>query len=211
MDDVQSTFSSPLVENRLLDLFSNVTQYSSKMGFTFAPLISASGKFIYKFVIIKGGSERSAKKYNFPSDFKVLYSTKTGWMNEKLMLTVLEYISIYTMNRRCTLIVDHYGSHLTNDVKKLCEEKNIHLVIVPKQQTGSLQPLDVGIFGPLKSKSKHVQKEIYHSMFLYPNNEMNLLNWHSLSVWRLVRSLEGISSDCIKSAFNKILTIDTNT
>jgi hypothetical protein len=47
------------------------------------------------------------------------------------------------------LIFDGHGSHLTEEIHALALENNIHLLCLPAHTTHKLQPLDVGIFGPL--------------------------------------------------------------
>lgn len=47
------------------------------------------------------------------------------------------------------LIFDGHGSHLTEEIHQLALSHNIHLFCLPAHTTHKLQPLDVGIFGPL--------------------------------------------------------------
>ena len=47
------------------------------------------------------------------------------------------------------LIFDGHGSHLTEEIHELALTHNIHLFCLPAHTTHKLQPLDVGIFGPL--------------------------------------------------------------
>ncbi|KLO08249.1 DDE-domain-containing protein, partial [Schizopora paradoxa] len=48
------------------------------------------------------------------------------------------------------LILDGHGSHLTDEMVELAIKNNIHLLCLPPHCTHKLQPLDVGIFGPLQ-------------------------------------------------------------
>jgi hypothetical protein len=48
------------------------------------------------------------------------------------------------------LIADGHASHITANMIALCMENNIDLLILPPHCSHLLQPLDVGVFGPLK-------------------------------------------------------------
>ncbi|MBS1736810.1 MAG: hypothetical protein JSS98_09455 [Bacteroidetes bacterium] len=84
--------------------------------------------------------------------------TKDGWVNEQIMLVILENIHKHSKDKNSTLILDQYSSHITEKIKDESKKKNIHLIYVPVGQTGKFQPLDVGINGPLKSSAKRLWK-----------------------------------------------------
>jgi hypothetical protein len=48
------------------------------------------------------------------------------------------------------LICDGYDSHITAEFIAYCMDNNILLMILPPYSSHLTQPLDVGIFGPLK-------------------------------------------------------------
>jgi len=48
------------------------------------------------------------------------------------------------------LIYDGHGSHTTSRMVELALANNIHLFCLPPHTTHKLQPLDVGVFGPLQ-------------------------------------------------------------
>lgn len=48
------------------------------------------------------------------------------------------------------LIGDNLASHLTVDVIDTCREHQIEFVCLPAHSTHAMQPLDVGVFGPMK-------------------------------------------------------------
>jgi hypothetical protein len=66
------------------------------------------------------------------------------------------------------IIGDNLSSHLSPAVIDACRENNIAFVCLPANSTDKLQPLDVGVFGPLKAawrsvltvyKQKHPNQE----------------------------------------------------
>jgi hypothetical protein len=50
------------------------------------------------------------------------------------------------------LICDGHGSHVTASFVKFCMDSNIEVVLLPPHSSHLTQPLDVGIFSPLKQK-----------------------------------------------------------
>ena len=48
------------------------------------------------------------------------------------------------------LIMDSHGSHITGKLIAACISRSIDLLIMPPHCSHMLQPLDVGVFGPLK-------------------------------------------------------------
>jgi hypothetical protein len=50
------------------------------------------------------------------------------------------------------LILDGHGSHETLPFLEEAVRNNIHILMLPAHTTHKTQPLDVGCFGPLKSK-----------------------------------------------------------
>src|SRR5436305_4301491 len=66
-----------------------------------------------------------------------------------------------TENLPRVLICDGHDNHLTGDFIKYCMENNIKLLILPAHSSHFTQPLDIGIFSPLKEYlSQAVQKYV---------------------------------------------------
>jgi hypothetical protein len=53
-------------------------------------------------------------------------------------------------NRPRLLFMDGHYSHITGDIIALCMENDINLLILPPHCSHPLQPLDIGVYGPLK-------------------------------------------------------------
>jgi hypothetical protein len=90
----------------------------------------------------------------FPGNWKIALSD-TGWTNDELGLYwVKEVFDPNTRNRAVgqyrLLILDSHGSHNTPEFDQYCKENNIVLLCMPAHSSHLLQPLDVGIFSPLK-------------------------------------------------------------
>jgi hypothetical protein len=56
-----------------------------------------------------------------------------------------------TSGKPVLLIFDGHGSHITDEMIELAVNNNIELLCLPAHTTHKLQPLDVGVFGPLQT------------------------------------------------------------
>jgi len=57
------------------------------------------------------------------------------------------------------LLGDNLASHLSLDVINKCRDANIEFVCLPAHSTDKMQPLDVGLFGPMKGWWKKLLRE----------------------------------------------------
>ena len=94
-----------------------------------------------------------------------MYSVSdSGWMEaanfkqwfEKLFLLAVKHL---TAKAPVVLIFDGHHSHISLELIELAKKNSIHLLCLPPHSTHLLQPLDVGVFGPVKSTWKKVLKE----------------------------------------------------
>ena len=122
--------------------------------------VSATGRVLPPLVIFKGTS-----KFNeawLPSGMRredadirgwAWWASASGWSNAFLGLRWLQDVfqpSTSTTERRL-LIVDGHGSHVTPDFIGFCIDHLIDLMILPAHTSHVTQPLDVAVFGPLKT------------------------------------------------------------
>lgn len=84
--------------------------------------------------------------------------TENGWTNDFVCSIWFEKAFIpFIVQRNSSgkpmlLILDGHGSHLTDRMIELAIEYSIHLFCLPPHTTHRLQPLDVGVFGPLQRR-----------------------------------------------------------
>lgn len=130
---------------------------NEKQGFTVIFCINADGTFMKPIMIKKGKTLRCLTKVDTQDKMQKCFSNN-GWVNCGIMIELLKNIYDVTKGLYAVLILDMYPTHVDDFVTKDAAEKNITLVYVPAGLTGSLQPLDVGINGPLKAKSKKIFK-----------------------------------------------------
>ena len=91
----------------------------------------------------------------------ILHSS-SGWTDEAVMLGYLDWLRATvhsSVHQRIVLILDNFAAHSTQAVRAKARALGIELEFVPANGTGSYQPLDRKIYGPLKRKggSKWVQ------------------------------------------------------
>ena len=92
--------------------------------------------------------------YIFPDDWHVT-CTPNHWSNEDKMKEYIEFIIPYVDRKRKELklssdqpalaIFDVFKGQQTEDVTKLLDENNIHVVSVPANCTDHLQPMDLSV------------------------------------------------------------------
>ena len=89
-------------------------------------------------------------------------SPTSGWMTGSLFIKTLEHVKKYT---RCTkenkilILLDNHETHCTLDAVNFCRENGIELLTFPPHCTHRMQPLDVSVMGPFKTKLAIKQNE----------------------------------------------------
>ena len=121
--------------------------------------VAADGTVLPPMLIYKGqGQYAQWHKYLNEEDADTVfcYSPK-GWTSQILGLDYLKLLfdpctrKKLKGNEKRLLIADGHNSHFSLDFLTYCEENRIELFCLPAHTTHILQPLDVGLFGPLQS------------------------------------------------------------
>jgi hypothetical protein len=135
------------------------TNKSEKDSYSLLPTITASGKQLNLGWINKGKTDIAINKMSLPKGI-ISYTSPSGWTNEHVMCKYINDIIIpYTKKRECALIVDSYGAHFTDKVKQLANDNSIQLIMVPKGQTATLQPLDISFNSHMKQYCQNLYLE----------------------------------------------------
>ena len=79
-----------------------------------------------------------------------------GWMTQELFNGWLEklFARYIPPERPVYLLLDGHATHIDVNTSKFCREKNILLYCLPAHSSQITQPLDVGLFSPLKQEWK---------------------------------------------------------
>lgn len=107
------------------------------------------------FIIGKGESLEDAQE-NLGQIFDNNYLTfsSKSYMNSECFVQYLNFLrKQYDDNRKIHLILDSYSSHTSKLSIETAKKLNIDLYFIPSHFTDVLQPLDIAIFAPLKSKA----------------------------------------------------------
>ena len=88
----------------------------------------------------------------------------SGWMEDANFANWLEkmYVPAVTHLLRTgpvVLFVDGHHSHISLQVIRAARSKSIHMLCLPPHVTHIMQPMDVGVYGPVKKVWKTILKE----------------------------------------------------
>lgn len=113
---------------------------------------SASGKLLPPYVVYKSKNFYPAWEKGGPKGAHYT-CTKSGWFDhfcfeDWFIKVFLPFVR--RLEGKKVLIGDNLSSHISLTVIGLCKENNIEFVCLPPNATDKMQPLDVGLFAPLK-------------------------------------------------------------
>ena len=117
-----------------------------------------------------------------------------SWFNKTHLIKYInDTIIPYTQNRSSLLIIDNATYHRDNEIKQLCTNNHIELMYIPDRCTDSCQPLDMGIFGPVKMQcnaefKKHAAGVVESHRKLSMKYEAFVKAWRHLSKQSIVDS-----------------------
>ena len=140
------------------------TEFLNRYNVTTFPCIAADGTKLPLCAVIKGKTDRCLLKITKDASAAVrrvrLYTSVKGWMNTEIMLKWLEdVVHPYTHGEPSALLLDRYPSHWRPEVQALAERLHIRLIEVPGGMTSTLQPLDVGVNGPMLKARQRIWLE----------------------------------------------------
>ena len=107
------------------------------------------------FIIVKAKSPEEAedKICEMIDRNQFTFSVKS-YMNTECFIQYLQFLrDQYPESQKINLIIDQYSSHLSKLAQETAQNLNIELFYIPGHYTDILQPLDIAIFAPLKSKA----------------------------------------------------------
>lgn len=79
--------------------------------------------------------------------------TKKGWMDASIFEKFLDHFHRYAVEERpVLLLIDSVSSHISITAFELASKRGIELYRLVANATHLMQPLDVGVFGPLKQR-----------------------------------------------------------
>ena len=175
---------------------------------TLVEAVSANGFLFPTFLITKGKVHTYGQYGNVKEDDKNVRFGKSpkGWTDEKLGYYWLTEIynpcsleNAWRLGRvddKWLLILDGHSSHVNLQFSEFCDRHNIICFCLPAHSTHLLQPLDVGLFGPLQ---RHDGKAVenYHN-----TTNIGISHCNCLPLYKEAR-VKAYTEQNIKSAFWK--------
>lgn len=146
----------------------NVAQDASRELITVVETVSVGGLVLPPWVIYKGKGHYMGWHQETNDANAVFAYSNNGWTDNNMGLRWLrEHFDVYSSKisgtRPRLLVMDGHGSHLTYEFCSYALSHNIYLICLPAHSTHLLQPLDVGLFGPLqhyygKAADNHIRE-----------------------------------------------------
>jgi hypothetical protein len=123
---------------------------------------SADGVRLPPYIIYKGVNLYARWTEGGPAGARYGMS-KSGWMEGDNILDWFGSAFVPAVVHLLTsgpvvLFVDGHHSHLSLSLVKMAYGKGVHIFCLPPHTTHILQPLDVGVYGPLKQTWKRILK-----------------------------------------------------
>ena len=136
---------------------------AGKLQYSVLFVASADGERYPPCVIFKGaGALQSTWVQNGPTG--ALYGvTESGWMQDYIFEKWLNAFvnQVKHIEKPILVIFDGHGSHLTYNVTRTARKHDIILLCLPPNTSHALQPLDVGVFGPMKKAWRDILRTWY--------------------------------------------------
>ena len=138
-----------------LEMLATIVQDGSREWATLIECVSMDGFALAPQYIFKGKLIMKEWARNIRTPETVVSVSPNGWTDNELCVGWFADCFEPQSSIRCgeddyrLLFVDGHGSHVAMEVLTFCEERKIILLCLPAHATHLLQPLDVGVFGPL--------------------------------------------------------------
>jgi hypothetical protein len=148
---------------------SYIAQPGRQEWVTVIECISASGASIPPYVIFKGENLISSWIPNPPPTGWTFTTNSSGWTNNFHKSQWIEHFDLHTRivldspDDYRLLLCDGHESHVSAAVVTYCLCNQIVLILLPPHSSHLLQPLDVGIFPPLKMAIAQRQTRLFRS------------------------------------------------
>ncbi|XP_043461954.1 tigger transposable element-derived protein 1-like [Leptopilina heterotoma] len=164
---------------------------------TLTMAVSAAGEKIPPFFVFPRVNMKDKFLLHSNEDAKGV-ANGSGWQTANTFCKFLLHFkqhAIKASTKRTLLILDNHESHMTIEALEFCKQNNIDLLTLPPHTSHKLQPLDRGVFGPLKS---YYANQCNAWMFNHPSVPIAIENVAELATEPI---LKGASSVNIISGF----------
>ena len=144
-----------------------------KTMFTTMFCCNAAGDLLPPYVVYKGTPDiiQSTWVKGGPTD--TAYSvSRSGWMEDYVLeswfkMRFVKWLDLKEIQRPVMLIFDGHGSHITYHMAQIAQENGVCLYCLPPHTSSKLQPLDVGVYAPLKKWWRSILDNFYSESRLH--------------------------------------------
>jgi hypothetical protein len=115
--------------------------------------ISASGVFLPPMLVFPRKNFNNRLLYGAPPG-TVGSASPSGWINTEIYLSWLKHFVQYSgakPENKVLLVLDNHQSHISIQAWEYCRANGIVVVSLPPHCSHKCQPLDISVFGPLKT------------------------------------------------------------
>ena len=127
---------------------------------TLIECISSRGSILPAYIIFQGAQIQQAWYAAITDEKTTIRVSPNGWTDREIALHWLKEVfhpqTSRTQGVYRLLIVDGHDSHITMEFMEFCDQNKIVPLCLPPHSTHLLQPLDVGVFGPLSKAYKQL-------------------------------------------------------
>ena len=123
---------------------------------------SADGKMLPPYVVYKAKNLYESWCQGGPRGTRY-NATPSGWFDMAVFENWFEKLFLPEVRRipgKKVLIGDNLASHISTNVIELCRLNDIEFVCLPPNSTHVLQPLDVAVYGPLKTHWRTILRDL---------------------------------------------------
>ena len=153
---------------------------SDKRSITETFVVTLDGRFLPMQLIYGGKTQQSLPRFKFPDGFSLSCNPKHFSNTDESIKLIEEILLPYINDQRkalgkpeqtALLIMDVFRGQITDDVRNLLKQNNIHVVLVPDNMTQLFQPLDLTVNKHCKSFlkklfSKWFSQQIENQLYL---------------------------------------------
>lgn len=143
--------------------------------------VNAAGQTIPPFYVFPRVNFKDYMLQNVAIEGSAGVAHPSGWMTEDNFSIYLRHFHKYAKpseTQPVLLIFDNHSSHISIDVLNFAKENHIVLLTLPPHCSSKLQPLDVGVYGPVK---KYYNNECDSWMLRNPGKVINIYQVAALS------------------------------
>ena len=131
----------------------HITGGSTKQSFTVMYCASADGQLMPPFFVYQAPPPKAYDPLLDSLRGSKIVFTEKGWMNTEAFSNFLDHFDEFAgKDRPVVLFFDSVSSHINMDLFKKAVSLGIELYRLTPNATQLIQPLDKGVFGPLKSQ-----------------------------------------------------------